>query len=369
MDAIGQLAGGIAHDFNNMLGGILGAAEMLAPYLPDDSRAKKFHQMILDSASRAADLTKKLLTFSRSNPPASSAVDVHEIIEETAILLKTTIDRRINLKINLTAGQHAVIGDPSQLHSVFLNLGINASHAMPEGGTLTISTQNILLDEQFCKASVFDIQAGDYLEIDVRDNGFGIPPENLGKIFDPFFTTKEPNQGTGLGLAAVYGTVKQHCGTISVYSEEGEGTTFQIMLPLASGDSITKSGFPPLIMGSGRILVVDDEEVMRITAKAILEDLGYEVILAKDGQEALDLYTKRKEDIDLVVLDMVMPEMNGRDCFFQLKKHDPKVRVVLSSGFTQGKDLEFMKQLGLEWFITKPYRSASLSQIVHNALA
>jgi signal transduction histidine kinase/CheY-like chemotaxis protein len=369
MDALGQLVGGIAHDFNNMLGGIIGAAEMLASYIPNNSKAIIFHKLIMDSANRAADLTQKLLTFSRSAPKASLVVDVHEIINETVVFLKNTIDRRISLETNLMADHSAVIGDPSQLNNAFLNLGINASQAMPEGGTLIYSSQNIVLDAPSCEASPFDIQPGNYLEIEVRDTGCGIKPENLSKIFDPFYTTKKPSHGTGLGLTTVYGTVQQHSGAIHVYSEEGVGTTFKILLPLAGADHAVKIVPSQKLKGSGRILVADDEEVMRITAKAILEDLGYEVILAQNGQEALDLYVNRKQDINLIILDMIMPVMNGRDCFIEIKKHDPKVPIVLSSGLIKESDLQYMKQQGLKWVIRKPYHSDNLSQIVHKALS
>ena len=291
------------------------------------------------------------------------------VLGKTVSFLENTIDRRISLETNLLADHSAVIGDPSQLHNSFLNLGINASHAMPEGGTLVYSSQNISLDPPFCETSTFNLQPGDYLKIEVRDTGYGIKPENLSQIFDPFYTTKEPNRGTGLGLATVYGTIQQHSGAINVYSEEGIGTTFQILLPLASEGHAGELAPSQKLTGSGRILVADDEEVMRITAKAILEDLGYEVVLAKNGQEALYLYIKNKEDLDLVILDMIMPVMNGRDCYFEIKKYDPEARIILSSGFTKEDDLHDMKQHGLNWFIRKPYHSANLSQIVQKALA
>lgn len=368
MDSIGQLVGGVAHDFNNMLGGIMGATEVLALYLPDDPEAKKIHQMILDTVGRAADLVDKILTFSRSTPQTLSVVDVAEIIKETIVLLKNTIDRRINLEVDLAANSATVVGDPSQLQNTFLNLGINSSHAMSEGGTLRISTQNLELDAPYCNASPFNLHPGKYLEIEIHDTGCGIPPKHLNKIFDPYFTTKEQGQGTGLGLAAVYANVQQHNGSIIVYSEPGSGTTFQMLLPLASKGQIIEIASPPIIKGSGRILVVDDDEVMRTIAQAILEDLGYDVILAEDGQQALTIFREKTGEIDLVLLDMMMPVMNGCDCFNAMKRHDPEVRVILSSGLTREvNDLE-MKLDGLKGVLRKPYLRANLSQIVHEAL-
>lgn len=368
MEAIGTLAGGVAHDFNNMLGGIMGAAEMLGLYLPSEPKAQKFHKMILESAHRAADLTSKLLAFARNNPQASTPVDVHDIIKETATLLKNTIDKRIELAISLEAERSIIIGDATGLQNIILNICINSSHAMPDGGTIYIDSMTTELDAPYCNASTFDILPGEYIELEIRDTGDGIPAELLNKIFDPFFTTKEQGEGTGLGLASAYGTVQQHHGALSVYSDLGSGTTFHILLPLALAGEKVEKVTPILKKGSGTLLVVDDEDVMRVTAKTILEDLGYTVILAANGQEAAAIFEQQSEEIDLVLLDMVMPVMNGRDCFAQLKKHDPEVRVVLSSGFTREEDLQEMKLWGLKGFIRKPYRRASLSQVVHEVL-
>ena len=368
MEAIGQLAGGIAHDFNNMLGGILGAGQMLHSYLPDHPKAKKFHAMIIQSATRAADLTSKLLTFARTSGKASTPVKVHEIIQETITLLQNTTDRRIKIETDLQATQSAIIGDPSQLQSAILNLGINACHAMPNGGTLRFSTHLVNIDEVICRLSPFDLQPGQYLEINIKDSGCGIPAENISRIFEPFFTTKEHGKGTGLGLAAVYGTIKQHAGAITVYSELEIGTNFQILLPLNASAEESKAPPDEMIKGQGTILVVDDEEVMRITAKAILQDLGYRVFLAENGEEAVSVYRRDRTAIDLVIVDMIMPIMNGKDCFIALQQLNPKVRVVLSSGFTNVEDLEDMKKRGLKGFIHKPYLSGALSQTVHKAL-
>jgi signal transduction histidine kinase len=369
MDAIGQIAGGVAHDFNNMLGGIIGAAELLGTRLPDDEKARKYHELIVKSAQQAASLTQKLLTFARKQPQASLTFDIHDSIKEMTSLLGSTIDRRIRVETKLEAKPSLVEGDPAQLQNAFLNLGLNASHAMPDGGLISISSQTVDLDEAYCRTSHFHIEPGTYVQVEIRDTGCGIPPENLQRIFEPFFTTRERGKGTGLGLAAVYGTVKQHHGAINVYSEVGRGTSFHILLPL-SGATTPEPVVPPTVQpGHGRILVVDDEDVMRDTARAILEDLGYEVQDVEDGLQALEMFAKAPESIDLVLLDMIMPRMNGHDCFLELKKIKPEVKVVVSSGFSRDEDLASMRANGLCGFIRKPYHRAELSQVVHRALA
>jgi PAS domain S-box-containing protein len=368
MEAIGQLASGIAHDFNNMLGGIMGAAEMLGFYLPDDSKARKFHLIILEAANRAAGLTRKLLSFSRSSQQVSTPVKVHNILEEAIVLLENSIDPRIKIQPILKATSSTVCGDPSLLQNVFINLGINASQAMPDGGTIFFSSENTVLDSLFCRHSTFNIKPGNYLELEIRDTGVGILPEHLGKIFEPFFTTKTQGQGTGLGLASVYGTIQQHGGAIKVYSEVGAGTTFHLLLPLADKTATQQAAIPHLYKGKGHILVVDDEEVMRLTAEAILQELGYDVTVASDGHEGLEKYKQQGAVYDLVLLDMVMPVMNGRDCFEAMKKLNPHVRVVLSSGFSREEDLQEMKANGLLGLVRKPYRSTTLSKAIHDAL-
>ena len=280
MDAIGQLAGGVAHDFNNMIGAILGASEVLEKKLTDE-KSKKFHGIIVDCAERAGNLVEKLLAFARKQPESSTKVDVHEVIDDSVTILKNTIDKRIEIQVNKDADSFLVIGDPSQLESVFINLGINSSHAMTNGGRILIETSVVELDSHYCEASSFDLLPGKFIQIEFRDNGTGIPHDILSKVFEPFFTTKEQGKGTGLGLAAVYGTVQQHGGAITVYSEENEGTCFSISLPLSSSSKSLKSKSQKILKGSGKILIVDDEPAMRATAQAILEEIGYEVELAE----------------------------------------------------------------------------------------
>lgn len=368
MDTIGQLAGGVAHDFNNMLGGILGSAELLKRRLGPDEKNQKYVGMIVDAAGRAADLTSKLLTFARRQPISSTPVDAHLALGNALELLQNTIDRRIRIHHAFAATHSMVAGDLTQLQNAFLNLGLNAAQAMPDGGDLHLCTQVQQLDAEYCARSAFDLEPGLFLEIEIRDTGQGILPENLERIFEPFFTTKETGKGTGLGLAAVLGTVQMHHGAITAYSEPGQGSLFRLFLPLSDAPHTPVVESADLLRGSGVILVIDDEQVMRATAEAILADLGYTLILAENGRIGLDLYRQRHEEIDLVVLDMIMPEMNGRDCFLHMKAINPKVKVILSSGFSRSEELTDMRVQGLCGFIQKPYRSLTLSRIVAGAL-
>ena len=371
MEAIGTLAGGVAHDFNNMLGGILGAAELLAGCLSEDSKAQKYQKIIVQAARRATSLTEQLLAFSRTSPKTSTPVDLHDVIRQTVVLVKNTVDKRISVQTFFSAEESTVIGDPSLLQSMFLNLCINSAHAMPEGGSIEIRTRVVEsneVDGTLYGTEDTRIEPGKYIAAEVRDTGQGIAPEHLSKIFDPFFTTKKQGRGTGLGLASVYGTVQQHNGVINVSSEIGVGTVFHLLFPLCGAEKVELAPTDGIIQGKGCVLIVDDEDVMRATAEAILEELGYQVVSVENGRQALEVFEKERTKIDLVILDMVMPVMNGRDCFKELLKLDPEVTAVLSSGFTREEDLKDMLDAGLKGFIRKPYSKAGLSRIVSEAL-
>jgi PAS domain S-box-containing protein len=370
MKAVGQLAGGIAHDFNNMLGGILGCSEMLERSLQNGKDPKKYLHMIMESAERASSLAQKLLTFSRKKPTAFEGLYLHQVIQETAAVLKNTIDKKIEIKLDLNASSSTILGDLSLLQSLFLNLGINASHAMPEGGVLSFSSRILNLSEAYCNSSLFELEPGQFVEIEVKDTGCGMSAEVQQHIFEPFFTTKKQGKGTGLGLAAVYGAVQQHRGAITVYSEEGRGTSFHITMPLASNlqvENIYQKKEP--VKGEGLILVVDDEKVMRATAEALLEECGYSVLVAENGEQALEIFEQHKKDIGLVIVDMIMPEMSGRECFGKLREIKQDVKVILSSGFTRNEDLQAMREEGLMGFIGKPYCGTELSRLVHRVLS
>ncbi len=369
MDVVGQLAGGIAHDFNNMLGGILGAAELLQKRIGDDEKSREYCEIIINATGRAAELTQELVSFATQQRSSSSHLDIHRTVEDAVKILKGTIDPRVEIKLDFKADRSVVEGNPSQLQNVIVNLGTNAYHAMPAGGTFTISTSLVELNGNESEENTFSLNPGTYIALDFTDTGCGIPPHLLSKIFEPFFTTKDKIKGTGLGLAAAYGIIKHHGGAIDVKSHVGKGTTFRILLPLESRGT-AESGIPSsdLIHGKGHILVVDDEFIMRMTAKNILEELGYEVTLVENGRDAVNLFSAYGDNFDLVLLDMIMPIMDGKDCFDRLIDIKPEVKVILSTGLTGGGVIDEMKQKGLKGFISKPYLSYELSQVVHKVI-
>ena len=368
LEVVGQLAGGIAHDFNNMLAGIMSAADLLKFRMSDEDRNMKLVETILNAAGRSAELTRELLAFSRKGITKNVPVVINDIITAVIDLLERTIDKRIHLTARLDAENSTVNGDSTLLQNALLNLGVNARDAMPEGGTLTYSTLIVTLDEAFCKYNHGSIVPGRYLQISVSDTGVGIPKEIIDRIFEPFFTTKETGKGTGLGLAAVYGTVKDHHGSINVYSKPGQGTVFNLFIPLSSAESETALPIEGIIHGSGGILLVDDEEMIRSMSHELLTELGYTVYMAEDGDKAEELYALHKEEIALVILDMIMPKMNGKETFLKLREINPDVRVLLCSGFHREGTTQELIEFGAKGFIKKPYSMIELSQAVSEAV-
>jgi len=364
MDAIGQLAGGVAHDFNNVLSAIMGSAEMLKLSSLPQEKQLDFINVIITAAKRAGDLTQKLLTFSRKGIKASTPVDCLKIVSDTISLLKHTLNKNISISIESRTTQHTIIGDDSLLQNALVNMGINASHAMPEGGSLIFTLENLELDEEYCHLSPFEIKPGTYLEISVRDTGIGMPPEILSRVFEPFFTTKDQGKGTGLGLAMVYGMVQEHGGAITVYSELGNGTVFHIYLPVVSDISRPADLHEETIYGEGTILLIDDEELIRITASAILSSLGYQVILAENGEEGVLIFKENMGKIDLIILDMIMPVMGGRETFCHIREISESVPVIIASGFAKEEDMKALKKQGVGGFLQKPFRRAELAEMV-----
>ncbi len=367
MDALGQLAGGVAHDFNNMLTAILGAGELIGARLPEKDRSRRYLEVIENGVGRLSELTSKLLAFSRKQAAHVAPTDLHDVVRDTVALLETTLDKRVRIELDLAAENSTVLGDGTQLENVLLNLGINASHAMPEGGTLQFRTKTVDLSAAWCATSPFELVPGEFVELAVSDTGTGIPPEVLPHIFDPFYTTKPQGKGTGLGLSEAHGAMRQHGGAIKVYSEPGKGTCFHLLLPLSDASTSTAPEVEP-VPGSGTVLVVDDELVLRETTEALLVDLGYKVLTAENGARAIEVYRTHRDAIDVVLLDMIMPEMNGRDCFRRLRELEPEVRVVLASGFLLDDDLSELTANGLQGYIRKPYRAVDLSRTLHEAM-
>ncbi|HWQ09129.1 MAG TPA: ATP-binding protein, partial [Holophaga sp.] len=368
IEAVGQLAGGVAHDFNNSLAGIIGAAELLREGAMSAQDSRHYIDMILSTAERAGQLTKKLLAFSRKAAKTSTVVDVGAIVNDTSAILRRTIDKRIEIVVENRASSAQVVGDDALLQNAFLNMGINAGYAMPEGGRLTFTLEDTVLDEAYCSRSAFELEPGDYLEIAVEDTGCGMSQETLQRIFEPFFTTREQGKGTGLGLSAVYGTVQDHHGAILVYSEPGRGSVFHIYLPLAADGKPAVAADAPIEQGSGTLLVIDDEELIRVTAKAMLERLGYTVLTAGNGAEGLEVLVDQKDRIQLVILDMIMPVMSGKDTFRGIRALDRTLPVIICSGFSKEGELTWMREDPFVQFLRKPFRLAELANGVAEAL-
>jgi len=366
MEAIGTLAGGVAHDFNNLLTGILGYANLIVRVAPAGSEIKEMAEIIETSADRAAQLTKQLLGFARRGKHRNLPIDLNETIERVVRLLGRTIGKRIQLVTRLEADPAGILGDPTQIDQTLLNLAINARDAI-EGkeGEIVLETRRFSMDELYA-ARHPGCAPGEHVLVMVTDNGCGMTPEIQARIFEPFFTTKSRDHGTGMGLSMVYGIVKNHGGAIYVYSEAGHGTSFKVFLPLSeevAADDANQVGADP-IHGTGRILIVDDEEVVRNTASSMLRHLGYEVVAMADGADAMLYYQHFGESINLVLLDMVMPKMGGHECFLALRELDPDLRVILSTGFGLNEAAQAILDAGALGFAQKPYRVTELSEVV-----
>jgi len=370
MEAVGALAGGVAHDFNNMLGGILGYSELLKQWAEPGSNAFKAAEAIEKTAERASRLTANLLGFARKGKYQSVPVDMHALIDEVSELLLRTFDRNIVIQKRLEAKTPFVEGDPSQLHQVLMNLAINARDAMNGGGELLFRTRDTVLGEQFCE-SYPGIDPGPCLAVSCIDNGTGIGEEDLRRIFDPFFTTKEEGKGTGMGLAMVYGIVSNHNGVIEVKSRPGNGSAFNLYFPV-----LEKADMPPprkkpvrkSVQRSGTVLMIDDEEVLLDITTLMLKDLGYEVTTSESGMQALEYYSRNWQDIDLVILDMIMPEMDGHECYLAMKRINPEVRAILTTGYGVDERVQAILDLGVKGFIQKPYSMEQIERAVIEVL-
>ncbi|MCK5295847.1 MAG: cache domain-containing protein [Alphaproteobacteria bacterium] len=368
METLGQLTGGVAHDFNNMLSGIIGGAELLLEKVKNEAQLKKHVDMIIEAAERATSLTSKLLDFSRKGKMVSSPIDVHTSIKDTCQLLERSINRSIKIITELKATNAIVTGDPVQIQNMVLNLSLNARDAISGEGEIRISTEQVEIDNFFCQRSVFDINPGNYIEVSIADNGSGISEELMEKIFEPFFTTKKIGEGTGLGLSAVYGSVKDHNGDIRVYSDLGKGSVFKIYLPLKGKATYTAKKRTKIKKGTGCILIIDDEILVQKMVQEMIQKMGYETIVASNGKEGIKAYKKNSDRIDLVLLDIIMPEMNGYDVFYELKKINKDVKVLLSSGFGFDASISDLIKDGATDFIKKPHRYSVLNNVIADIL-
>lgn len=370
MEAIGQLAGGIAHDFNNQLTGISGYAELLKEVSKDNFKALHYIDNILISAKRSADLTSQLLTFSRKSNSDMMTVNIHQIIVEAAEMLARTIDRRILLKLHLNATYPNVMGDSTQLQNAILNVAINARDAMPNGGQLTFSTCNEQMTEDKCNKSLYELTPGPYIKMSIADTGIGIEPSLLEKIFEPFFTTKEEGKGTGMGLASVYGTIRNHKGAIEVESVLGLGTTMHLYIPQKLHQKEKRSNttiIDTVAEHASHILIVDDEEFVLDSTSLMLKYYGYSTSTCSESKAAIHFYRENYHKIDLVILDLILPEMNGKEVYAVFKQINPQLKVLFSSGYTLDDESEDTFD-GLTDMISKPYHKNELLQKIKNIL-
>ncbi|MCJ7617043.1 MAG: response regulator, partial [Desulfobacterales bacterium] len=372
MEAVGTLAGGIAHDFNNLLQGIIGYIQLIMMNKDSAQSDYRYLKQIEKSALRASELTKQLLVFSRKVESKLMPVDLNHEVKQVYKMLYRTIPKMIDIKLHLSEDLKIINGDSMQLEQVIMNLGVNAKDAMPDGGELVFETKNVNLDEEYCKTH-FEATPGEYVLLSAADTGYGIDKSTIDRIFEPFYTTKEISKGTGLGLSMVYGIVKSHGGHITCYSEPGKGTVFKVYFPVLITDAFEQEkdvkDEAELPGGNETILLVDDEEILRNHGKDMLARFGYKVITAEDGEKAIELYKAKKDNIDLIILDVGMPGMGGHKCMDELLRINPEVKVIICSGYDirRGKIKESLESGAFE-FIGKPYRMKDMIKKVREVL-
>jgi len=366
MEAVGTLAGGIAHDFNNLLMGILGSTSLMLFNITSNHPHYESLKNVEQYVQSGAKLTKQLLGIARGGKYAVKPTDLNNLLEKTSEMFRrTSKDIRIYAKYQIDIWPVEV--DQSQIEQVLLNLYVNAWQAMPNGGELYLQSENVFLDEEHVRLLSF--KPGRCVKLTITDTGVGMDDATIQRIFDPFFTTKEMGRGTGLGLASVYGIIKNHDGIIDVFSKKGDGATFSIYLPASDKQIIEEKEMPrELLKGVEMVLLVDDEDSIVDVGGEILHMMGYQVLSARSGKEAVQLYQKSQATIDIVVLDMIMPEMGGEETYDTLKEINPKVKVLLSSGYSiDGKAKEILEK-GCDGFIQKPFTVEELSQKIREIL-
>ncbi|MCW5316040.1 response regulator [Nostoc sp. KVJ3] len=356
LESIGTLASGIAHDLNNILTPILAGAQLLPLKFPDaDERTHHLLEILETNARRGADLVKQVLSFARGVEGKRITLQLRHLIVEVAKILKETFPKSIEVSTDILQDLWMVSGDSTQLHQVLMNLCVNARDAMPNGGSLSISAENLLIDENYARMNL-EAKEGPYILITVSDDGVGIPKEILDRIFEPFFTTKDVGQGTGLGLSTVLGIIKSHGGFVNVYSEPEGGTSFQVYLPAVEGmETITPEELPPQTGHGELILLVDDEVAIQEITKTSLETHNYKTLIASDGIEAIALYAQNQDKISAVLMDIMLPSLDGLTAIRTLQKINPQVRIIASSGLMSDNKLSAVAAIGVNTFLVKPY--------------
>ena len=369
IDSIGNLAGGIAHDFNNILTAILGSASIMRRRIKDDQRWLKYVDLIETTSRRGAAVTRQLLTFARKSSPHVDRIDVNGIIEQTLRLFEITAPKSIHVKSVPSPEPVMVEADESQLQQALLNLCINAHDAMPQGGVLVINCEGVNLNQQEA-LELTDGNPGRYVKITIADSGVGIPSDILNKIYEPFFTTKEQGKGTGLGLSVVYGVVRSHNGYINVSSEVNSGTAFTIYLPRIFVQESLVQGVQSenLVGGTERVLLVEDESSVGEIGADILQELGYQTVVVHNGREAVEKLLSPDGHCDLVILDINMPRMGGRETFDRIKELFPNLKVLVCSGYSASMvdDGKFMH--AVDGFIQKPYELSDFAKKIRSVL-
>lgn len=369
MESIGTLASGIAHNLGNLLSPILLSIQMLMRKFTDEE-SQHMLAILKINAERAGEMIKQVLEFARGIEGERIELQLVHLIKEVAKILEGTFPKAIDIKVSVDGDLSPVVGDATQLHQVLMNLGVNARDAMPGGGSLTIAAENIYLDETYARMH-FEAEQGRYVVIRVADTGTGMPPEVIEKIYEPFFTTKEQGKGTGLGLPSIRGIVKGHGGFIDVHSEVGKGTEFRIYIPAATSVEVkpAEEALVGLAVGHGEmILVVDDEAPLLEIARGALEANGYRVLTARDGTEALAIYAEHKKKIDAVLMDMMMPYLDGPSTIRALQKLDPGIKIIASSGLSSNDKMFEAVSEGVRTFLMKPYTAEKLLRALAEVL-
>ncbi len=370
MEAVGTLAGGVAHGFNNLLQSILGYADLAMLEPEDSSRRREWISRIVESGWRGARLVSQLLAFSRRAIIDRQPLHLPALARETVRTLRRTAPKGTTIQVKIAGEIARVNADPEQMRQMIAHLGVNATHAMPRGGKLTLTLEDVTLDETDCRRDA-EARPGDYVCLSVRDTGVGMAPDVQEHIFEPFFTTKELEMASGLGLAMVYGIVRMHEGYITVHSRPGEGSEFRVYLPAMDGGTTLSLPAPtpsPLGRGTGTVLLVEDEEAVLNIGRAMLEILGYRVLTAVDGEDGMEVYRAHRQEIAVVLTDMVMPRMGGQALCRALRQADPEVRVLLMSGYSMNQDVMDLLAGDVKGFLQKPFDLARLGQAVRGAL-
>ncbi len=370
MESIGQLASGVAHDFNNLLGSIYGVIGILRDRFPQlDPKFRKYVDILDSTAQRAAELTSQLLTFSRQHESKIKPERLNDIVHNSIRILIRSIGKNIKVESVLDPMLFPVEADAGQIESALINLCINSRDAMPNGGTLRIETSNVEFTPQKVR-QMPDARPGKYVCMSVSDTGIGMTKDIQQKIFEPFFTTKPIGKGTGLGLSIVYGIVKNHRGLINVYSEQGRGSTFRLYFPASEKAPLDEIASGPLEIprGNETVLIIDDETTLLELTREILEGLGYKVITAAGARAGIEIFRDRHREIDLVVLDMLMPDMMGTEVFPILKSIRRRCPVLLATGLSVGERVDGMIAMGVNGVVSKPYSVNDLAVHVRKAI-